>query len=123
MATITTLTKSGSTLLYESYLSDPADPAADTVEMFGLSGALTHCFIGVQMFDGGGALIVASAGSYAVAVRTLNTRQFETPPSSSIDATAPATLSVAGNIEAVRVTPTGVTGVVTMRVFVTCNRR
>lgn len=122
MAVITERIKTGSRKVYERYLSADAVAAEDEVDLSVLSGALTHCFIGVQMFNASGQQIVASSGFFTVTVRTLNTRLEEQIPDNVIDATAPTTIGVAGNIERVRVVPTGVTDVHIYRVLVTCNR-
>lgn len=121
MATITSRTIKGTPQFSNKFTSAAADPVADTVEIE-VDPSLTHVFVGVQMFDGGGALVLGSAGTFAVSVLTDNTGQWETPAASTIDATAPETVGVAGNIQKVRVVPTGVTGVVTFQVKVTCNR-
>lgn len=124
MTTITGKTDAGQAQLYKVAVSEPADPSADTVEMV-IDPSLTHCFLGIQMFDSAGAPIAAAtAGTFAIDVKTINTQQFEAPSSPSIDATAPDTISFAGNIVAVRVVPTAVAGndITTWRVVVTCNR-
>ena len=123
MVLINTSIKHGDGQLYESHLSDPGLIATtDTIEILDMSGALTHCFIGVQMFDGGGDLVLGTV-NFDVTVKTLNTLQFEVPTLQVISAATPMTVSVAGNICAVRVVPDTVAGVVSFRVLVTCNRR
>ncbi len=75
------------------------------------------------MFDGLGDLVVASAGTFLVKIKTLNTLQFETIEAGGIiDATEPNTVDWASNTEAIQVVPTDLAGVTTWRVFVTQNR-
>lgn len=124
MATITTVTVRPWRPTRTQHTSGAADPSADTVEI-DVDAGYTHCFIGVQMFDSAGAQIpAATAGTFTIDVKTLSTELFEAPPTPTIDATAPLTISVAGNIRQVRVVPAGVVGndVTTWRVVVTCNR-
>lgn len=122
-ATVTGKKSSGRVQLYQAVVSDLANPG-DTVAL-AIDPAPSHCFLGVQMFDSAGDPIAAAgAGSFAVAVKTLNSEQFEAPPDPTIDATDPKTINFAGNITSVRVTPSSVAGndVTTWRVVVTCNR-
>lgn len=101
--------------------SSPALPA-DSVELSDLPPFIPHGFIGVQMFDADGDLVVAGAGTFTITVKTLNTKQFEAIPDSPINATAPETLSWAANVTDIRVVAAGLTGVVTWKVVVTLNR-
>ena len=115
MATITAKSTNG--IREERYVlvtSDPADPTADTVEMV-LPPGNPHYFLSVQMFDGAGDPVVASAGTFTVSVQTVNALAFEAIPTPTIDATAPSTVNWAGNTIVVRIVPTGVIGVVTFR--------
>ena len=84
--------------------------------------ALPHVFLGVQMFDSGGALIVDSAGTFTVTIQTLNTKQDESPTVAVIDATAPVTISWAANTYKIVVVPASLSATVTYRVIATANR-
>ena len=124
MATITTVTRDPWRPTHTRHTSGAADPSADTVEI-DVDAGYAHVFIGVRMFDSVGTQIsVATAGTFTVDVKTLTTELFEAPPTPTIDATAPLTISVAGNVRQVRVVPTGVVGndVTTWRVVVICNK-
>ena len=103
-------------------LSDAAQPT-DSVEIANMADELTHCFLGVQMFDANGDLVVGSAGTFAIKVKTDDTKQWEDPPETSIDATAPDTIGWDGNTTDVQVIPTGLAGVTTWRVHTTFNQR
>ena len=121
--TVTDWTKTGHNDWFQQYVSDPAD-LLDYVEMTGLDGALTHCFLGVQMINHRGEVTFASAGTFYVQVRTVNTALWEDAPvDHAIDATAPDTLAFERNVEGVRVRPTSLAGITSWRVFLTCNRR
>lgn len=96
-----------------------------TVEMTDLSGdfeALTHVFLGIQMFNSSAVQIVDTTGSFAITVKTVNTNRYESPPTATIDATAPVTISWAGNTSAVKVVPTGLTDTDNYKVVLTANR-
>lgn len=124
MATVTESERvEGDDEFFDRVRSDPANPA-DSVEVTeNLNSAAAHSFLGVQMFDGGGSLVVASAGSFLVKVKTTNTQQFELLGAGGvIDATAPTTVDWSANTVAVQVVPTGLAGVTTWRVFITQNR-
>ncbi len=86
-----------------------------------ISQGMSHIFIGVQMFNSSGALILDSAGTFTVTVKTVNTEQFEAVVDGVIDATAPTTVSVAANISEVRVVPSALSDTVTYKVIVTGN--
>lgn len=122
MAVITTSTKAGSDKFFQRVTSGAAG-LTDSVELTGLEGGLTHCFLGVKMFDVSGDPVVATAGTFTVKVRTVNTGQWEDPPVKTIDATAPETISFAGNIDGVKVTVAALATVTTWRAVLTCNRR
>lgn len=83
---------------------------------------LTHVFLGVQLLDISGDPIEDSAGSLAITIKTINTEWYEAPPTATIDATALATISWAGNTTAIKVVPTGLTDTVTWKVVATANR-
>lgn len=96
--------------------SDKVNPG-DTVEMLDLPQGLSHSFIGIQMFDAGGALVVATAGTVLIDVKTHNTLQYEAiDDGPTITAATPTTSSVGTPLSALRVTPTGLTGITTWRV-------
>ena len=78
-----------------------------------------NAFIGVHMFDVNGALIVDSAGSFAITILTRNTRQFEAPPQPTIDATAPLTHDFTASTYGVKVVPTALSDTVTWRLVLT----
>jgi len=84
--------------------------------------ALTHVFLGVQMFDVGGDQIVDSAGDFTVTIETVNTKQAESPTVSVIDATAPVTISWAANTLKITVVPDSLSDTVTYKVVATANR-
>lgn len=96
----------------------------ETITLDGLDVTLPHCFAGVQFFAdaNGNSPATPGAGTVTIAVRTVNTNPvFEAPPSPTIDATAPTTISWAGNTQAVRATPSGITTATHYRLVVTCN--
>jgi hypothetical protein len=87
--------------------------------------ALTHCFLGVQMFGAGGDPadpIVDSAGTFTVTIETLNTKRPESPTVSVINATAPVTISWNANTHKITVVPATLSATVTYKVVVTANR-
>lgn len=84
--------------------------------------SLTHIFLGVQMFDSGGAQIEDSAGTFTIDIQTDNTKIYEPPPAPTIDATEPTTISWAGNTLKIRVVPLSLSATVTYRVVATANR-
>lgn len=84
--------------------------------------ALTHVFLGVQMFNSGGARIVDSAGTFTITIETLNTRWPESPPTDVIDATAPTTISWAANTYKITVVPDSLSDTVTYKVVATADR-
>lgn len=97
---------------------------AVTVEITldGNFAAMSHVFLGVQMFDVSEDLILDSTGSFAVTVQTVETKSYEAPPTASIDATAPATISWSGGTFKIKVEPTGLTDTVTWKVVATAYR-
>ena len=84
--------------------------------------ALTHVFLGVQMFDAGGNLIDDSAGSFAVTIQSVNTQRDEAPTVATINATSPSTLTWALNTYKIVVVPSSLSATVTWRVVATANR-
>lgn len=121
---MTAFTRSGNSDFFEKAESDEVT-VATTIEMDeAVSDGMTHCFVGIQQFDVGGLPDVASAGTYAIQVKTLNTEEWETVADSPIDATAPVTLNFAANVSSIRAVPTGITGdPVTYKLVLTANRR
>ena len=99
------------------------DLVANTIEMSNpVSRNLPHCFVGIQQFDGGAAPVVATAGTYQVFIRTINTEIFEELCDSPIEADSPRTINFAANLSGVRVVPLGIAGTpVTYKVVVTAN--
>ena len=85
-------------------------------------GALTHVFLGVQMFDVSGDPIDDSAGTFTVTIQTINTQKDESPTVSVIDATAPVTISWAANTHKIVVVPASLSDTVTWKVVATANR-
>lgn len=105
--------------------AESAEVTLTTTVEITLSGdfsALTHVFLGVQMFNVSGDPIIDSAGSFAITIQTENTLWYESPPTSSINATAPTTISWAGNTAKIKVAPTGLVDTVTWKVVATANR-
>lgn len=78
-----------------------------------------NVFIGVHMFDVNGALIVDSAGSFLVSVKTRNTLQYESPPQPTIDAQIPVTTDFTASTFGVKVVPSSLSDTVTWRVVLT----
>lgn len=107
--------------IYEQVISS-AIAAADTLILEApLTAGLSHIFVGVQMFDAQGALLVDSAGTFTVTVKTVNTQQWEAVPDGVIDATAPATVDFAANLADIRVVPAALSSTITYKVIVTGN--
>lgn len=100
----------------ESFIESDAVGPAVTITLNDLAPDRPHCFLGVQMFDAGGAQVAGGAGSFAVQVRTWVNGRNEAPPTATISATAPVTIDWAAPTKGVTVTPTGLTGVTTWRV-------
>lgn len=86
-----------------------------------ISAGMSHVFIGVQMFNSSGALIIDSAGTFTITVKTVNTEQYEAVSGGVIDATDPSTVSVAANISEIKVVPAALSDTVTYKVIVTGN--
>lgn len=84
--------------------------------------AMSHVFLGVQMFDAGGNLIDDSAGSFAVTIQSVNTQRDEAPTVATINATSPSTLTWALNTYKIVVVPSSLSATVTWRVVATANR-
>jgi len=116
MATITGYTLNDRPRHAQSIVSDEAQ-AADVVEMVSGVGdrfpiELVHVFVAVKFYDSGDLPVTPSAGTLAVEVQTAgNQPNWEDPPTTTIDATAPTTLDWSANTYGIRVTPTGLTGV------------
>lgn len=95
-----------------------------TITLDGISPVKPHCFLGLQFFDdaAGATPGTATAGTADVEVRTVNNEpNYEPTPVATIDATAPDTVSWAGNTTGVRVTPSSITGAAYYRAVVTTN--
>jgi len=114
MATITGYTRAVSTPDKVVYTSDTANISrGDVVLMRGLDTYFRHGSIGIHMFDGAGARVVGTAGTFTVTVLTENTGDdlssvpvaatFETPTASVITAATPVTLALEGNIIGIKV--------------------
>jgi hypothetical protein len=108
--------------VYEKVTSERA-LLGDTVELTApIPEGLSHVFIGVKMYDSGGSQLNAdAAGTFTVTVQTANTGVYEAPPSNVIDATAPTTVSVAGNLSKIRVVPASLSTTVDYEVIITAN--
>lgn len=86
-------------------------PIADTLEADLSELSHPHVYIGVVMFDSGGAQVdAATAGTFTVSVKLWNTARWESPETASLGATALATTSVRGPVTDVRVVPDSVPG-------------
>lgn len=141
MATITTL-DTDRTVLHHSgdqlklLVSDVAVAGTDLVveldatsSLFDIAGH-SHVFIGVEMWDdaGGGtgdgsAITNGGSSVFTIAVKTENTKQFESITDGTILASAPVTRSVAANLYGIRVTDddAGLTAG-SWRVIITANK-
>lgn len=119
---MTTVGEGGKNLLRQAVAEGATKTTTVTMELSGDFSAHTHVFIGVQMFDSGGNPILDSTGTLTVTVETEQNGQPEAPPSNVINATAPHTISVAGNIRQIKVVPASLTDTVTYKVFATANR-
>lgn len=97
------------TILIESQTATVA--SSDTVALNGLPPHFAHWFLSVQMFDADGLQVAGSGGSFAVVIRTWNNGRNETPPVSSITASAPVTIDWSAPTTGVTVTPSGLSGV------------
>lgn len=122
MAVITGKRKTGNTTFHLSYLSNDTLPA-DSIEMSNIESSLVHCFIGVKLYDSGNNLIQATAGSFAIMIKSINSEKWETPKEPTIDATNTETISWECNTSAVQIIPTGLTGVDHWVAHLTCNKR
>tara|TARA_R110002153_G_C13159733_1_gene482923 strand:+ start:283 stop:660 length:378 start_codon:yes stop_codon:yes gene_type:complete len=124
MATITEATTTHDGQL-SKVVSDPATVAtADTVDIV-VPAYSSHLFLGVKMYDSGGALIAAGAatGTFTVATYTENTGLPETQTVSTVDAADPATIDWFGNTNRVTVSGASLSaGIITWVVTVTANR-
>lgn len=108
--------------IYEKNVSSSIVLGDSLVLQNPISEGMSHVFIGVQMFDSGGLLIVDAAGTFTVTVKTINTEQFEAVDGGGvIDATAPTTVSVGANISEIKVVPAALSTTVTYKVIVTGN--
>jgi hypothetical protein len=95
------------------------------IELDGNFAAMSHVFLGVQMYDeaaGAGSLILDSTGSFAITVQTVQTKSYEAPTVATIDATAPVTISWAGGTFKIKVIPDSLTDTVSWKVVATAYR-
>ncbi len=106
----------------QAHATSPDETTNVTMDLSGDFSALTHVFIGVTMFNSGGTRIVDSTGIFTVTVKTVQSLEEEVPPSNVIDATAPTTVSIAGNITHIKVAPASLTDTDTYVVTATANR-
>jgi hypothetical protein len=102
------------TILIESKIATVA--SSDTVVLNNLPPHFGHWFLSVVMVGDGGAQVAASAGTFAVTVRTWCNGLNESPAVSVIDATTPVTIDWAGPTTGVTVTPSGLADVTTWTV-------
>ena len=120
---MTSLTESGTPSHYRKVVSAAVAKTVTVVlspsEDF---GAMSHVFIGVQMFDSGGLLIVDSAGTFTVTVKLIPTLQSETPEANVISALVPTTVNVSGNVAEITVVPATLTDTDTYQVIAIANR-
>ena len=122
MAVVTGFTYDDRPVWSQVVQSDNADPQ-DTVELTGLPRYLSHIFVSVQFFDASGFPAAATAGILTLEVRTQgNSPNWEPAPIGTFDAVAPATLSWEGNIDGVRIVPSGLAGVDHWKVHVSMNQ-
>lgn len=124
MAVITGRTEDGLMGAVKTFTSNAA-ALTDSVEL-PIDFGNPHVFVGVQMFNSIGVQIVATNGTFLTTIRTVNTGLFESVPTlTTIDATAPDTISAGGNINTVRVVVgVALTGndITTWKVVATANR-
>ncbi len=98
---------------------------ADTIDLTGLDSDFPHNFLGVQFFSDAAGLVPVTpgAGSGVVTVETINNENvFESIPDSTIDATAPSTVSWDANSKSVRIVPAGITTATHWKAVWTGNR-
>lgn len=98
---------------------------ADTIDLTGLAADYPHNFLGVQFFaDAAGETpVTPGAGTAVVTVETINNENvFEAIPDSTIDATAPTTVSWDANSKSVKIVPTGITTATHWKAVWTGNR-
>ena len=114
MATVSTYVERGNKRTERATLLSDQVPVADTFEATDLYGNshLTHCFLGVVFYESDGTTVATpTAGTLTVSVRTENNPgAWDSPETSSIDATDPQTVDFAANTTGIRVVPSGVTG-------------
>lgn len=101
-----------------------AAPVADTIELpvGAVSSQLPHLFVGIQQFEADGTTPdLGGAGTYQISVKFRNSQVWEAL-TGTIDATAPTTQNLAGNVAQIRCVPTGVTTAILYELHVTANR-
>lgn len=93
--------------------------------VFSSSGRnITHGFIGLTYLDGGGSVVTPSAGTVDITVKTTVNPEVDEAitDGTAVNVTAPLnSFSFVANANSVTVTPTGVTGAVSLRLRVTVN--
>jgi hypothetical protein len=92
------------------------------ITLGGNFAAMSHVFLGVQMFDVSGVPILDSTGTFAVTVQTVETKAYEAPTVAEIAADAPTTISWAGGTFKIKVVPDSLTDTVTWQVVATAYR-
>lgn len=119
---MTAVTESGNPNFFRQAVSaEVILTATIEIELSGDFASQRNVQIGIQMFDVGGDLILDSAGTVTVTYQTVNTKQYEAT-SGAIDATAPDTLAVSGNLFKIKAVPALLSDTVTWRVVATANR-
>tara|TARA_R110000744_G_scaffold380215_1_gene500253 strand:- start:46927 stop:47325 length:399 start_codon:yes stop_codon:yes gene_type:complete len=126
MAVITTkLTVSGNDTRNYAASAAATLASADSVLLTGLDPSFMHNFLGVKMYDVSGDEIVDSAGTFTVSYLSEvsgdpngdETGTFESPPVSTIDATAPTSLCWKAPTVGIRVSAASLSDTVTWKVF------
>jgi len=109
----------GDRRLYESEVASLA-----TVIEGDIDPSLIKVSIGCLYLDSGGDLVIPTAGTVTIMVKTENTRQWEEIPNNVIDSTVPTTLPVGANIISVQATPSALAGgsIATYQLCVTANK-
>ena len=97
-------------------------PVANAVTVTDLSLNHPHNFFAVQFFDSNGGRVAATGGTIVFDVFLMTSKAFEPPPGNTVEAATPETVSVEGNIRAVRATPTGILTATQYKVVVCQNR-
>lgn len=122
MATITTFSNV-SNLEWFDIAESSFGLVTDTIELDNpVNFNLPHCYIGVQQFNISADPVLATAGTYQVFIRTINTEVFEELCDSPIQGNDPRTLNFAANLSGIRVVPVGITGpAATYKIVISAN--